>query len=100
MNSNARNILLRNSIFGWIAVGTGLLLLIPLIAMQVTTEVAWSGMDFVVMGLLLFVCASGFVIIVRKLSPRRRLLVGAAFVAAFLYLWAELAVGIFTDWGS
>jgi hypothetical protein len=33
-------------------------------------------------------------------ARRRRMLVGIMFLAVFVYIWAELAVGIFTDLGS
>lgn len=44
---------LRKSAFV-IALTTGLLLLVPLVAMQFTDEVDWGGGDFVVAGGLLF----------------------------------------------
>ncbi|MCE7031423.1 hypothetical protein LY625_02085 [Lysobacter sp. GX 14042] len=92
--------LVRNSVFLWIALGTGLLLLSPLVAMQFTPEVVWTRSDFLVMGVLLFGIASLFVFLARKVQRRHRLLVGLACAAVFLWIWAELAVGVFTDWGS
>ncbi len=82
-----------------IGAGTVALLLVPLIAMQFTNEVNWTGRDFAAMGVLILV--SGFLLDLawRKAGKYR---VGAliAVVALFFYLWAELAVGIFTNWGS
>ena len=56
--------------------------------------------DFIVMGCLLFGMSSLYVLAARKLPRERRLFVGVMFVAAFLYIWAELAVGIFTSLGN
>lgn len=86
--------------FAWVALATGVLLLVPLGAMQVTTEVNWTLGDFITMGLLLFAAGSALVMIARKVSPRRRLAAGMLVTAVFLYIWAELAVGIFTHLGS
>ena len=90
----------RNSIFVRIVLATCAALLVPLIAMQITPEVAWSPTDFLVMGTLLFGIASLFVLAARRTPRRHRLLLGGAFVAVFLYVWAELAVGVFTNLGS
>ena len=100
VDSKANGLIMRNSVFVWIAVGTGLILLIPLIAMQFTSEVNWNRIDFVVMGLLLFTSGSAFVLISRKIPRRRRILTGIVIAMAFLYVWAELAVGIFTNLGD
>ena len=100
MSLKSKDTIMRNSIFVWIALATGLILLIPLVAMQFTNEVNWDRMDFVVMGLLLFSTGSFFVLIARRFPRRRRVVIGAVFVAAFLYVWAELAVGILTDLGG
>lgn len=100
MNMPAIRFMARNSAFAWIALGSCVLLLVPLAFMQFTTAVNWGAADFIVMGILLFVAGSAFVLVARKVSPRRRLLVGALVLAAFLYIWAELAVGIFTDLDS
>ena len=100
MQRDNDSLIYRNSVFGWIALAAGALLLIPLAGMQLTTEVRWDAVDFIVMGALLFGMASLFVLIARRLPRSRRLLVGGLVIAAFLYAWAELAVGIFTDLGT
>jgi hypothetical protein len=100
MNSRTNDMLMRNSVFLWIAVVTGLLLLIPLLAMQFTSEVNWNIADFIVMGILLFSAASVFVLVSRRSPRRRRVVIGVTVAAAVLYIWAELAVGVFTNLGS
>jgi len=79
---------------------TLVLLSIPLIAMQFTNEVNWTGSDFAIMGLMLLVTGSIAVTIYNRAKPNRRWLLIGAVLALFVYLWAELAVGIFTNWGS
>lgn len=86
--------------FVWIALATGLILLIPLIAMQFTNEVNWTTIDFVVMGILLLGAGSLFVLVSRRSPRKRRVAIGVGIAAAFLFVWAELAVGIFTSLGS
>ena len=73
-----------------------LLLLVPLIAMQVTNEVNWSLPDFVVMGILLFGTGLMCELVMRKVkrTSYRLALVGTILIV-FLLIWAELAVGIF-----
>lgn len=83
----------------WVAICTTILLLIPLTAMQFTGEVNWSKTDFVTMGLLCFGMGSLFVL-VSKIAPQRRLLIGAIVGLLFVYIWIELAVGVFTNLGS
>ncbi len=100
MKQKTNDLLYQNSIFVWIALVTAALLLIPLVAMQFTNEVRWDETDFIVMGSLLFGTASLFVLAARRTVRNRRLLVGVIFLAIFLYVWAELAVGVFTNIGS
>ena len=100
MPQKPRTLIFQNSVFIWIALASGALLLIPLIAMKITNEVAWNLADFIVMGSLVFGMSSVFVLVARKLPRRHRLIVGGAFVAVFLFIWAELAVGVFTNLGS
>jgi len=76
-------------------------LMIPLVAMQFTDEVNWTLLDFVTAGSLLFGSALVYELATRKMTNTKyRLAVGVAVTAALLYLWVELAVGIFTNWGS
>ena len=100
MNQKMNDAVAQNSVFLWIAIATAAILLIPLVAMQFTSEVRWDMADFIVMGALLFGMASLFVVAARTTARRHRKLIGLIFVAAFLYIWAELAVGIFTNFGS
>jgi hypothetical protein len=100
MINNQDDVLMRDSVFLWIALGTGLLLLLPLLAMQVTAEVNWTLSDFATMGVLLFGTGTIFVLAARKVNKKYRVAVAIATAAACLYLWAELAVGIFTTWGT
>ena len=100
MDPRNNEAIMRNNVFVWIALGTGLILLIPMIAMQFTDEVNWDTKDFIVMGFLLLSTASLFVLVSRRAPRRRRVVIGIMFAAAFLYIWAELAVGVFTNLGS
>ena len=93
-------LLQRNDIFIWIAAATVVLLLLPFTAMQLSTEMSWSGADFMLMGILLFSSAGIFVLLARYVSPAKRLWLGLAIAAALLYCWVELAVGIFFNLGS
>ncbi len=75
---------------------TGILLMIPLIAMQFTSEVNWNVMDFIIAGVLLM--STGLIInyIQRKLIPKKyRTLIIISVVILLFLLWSELAVGIF-----
>jgi hypothetical protein len=82
-------------LFG-IVLTVAFLLLIPLIAMQFTNEVAWTLSDFVIMGVLLLGTGLMCELIIRKVKKTeyRIVICGAVLVALFL-VWAELAVGIF-----
>lgn len=94
------DVMMQNRIFSWILLATALILTVPLVAMQFSDEVVWTISDFFVMGVLLFGTGSLFVLTARRVSRKRRLALGAVFLAALLYVWAELAVGVFTNIGS
>lgn len=80
---------------GRIVLVSALLLLVPLIAMQFTDEVAWTLGDFVVMGALLAGAGLAYELATRKIgSTAYRIAVGVAVVAGFLLAWALLAVGL------
>ena len=79
-----------------VVLATALLLLLPLVAMQFTGEVAWTLSDFLIAGALLAGTGLAFVISMRKLSTTRsRLAAGVALALALLLVWMELAVGVF-----
>ena len=87
------------------ALGAGLILLIPL-ALQLTIGTGvdgqgwnWKLSDFIVIGALLFVAGLG-IDIARRRMGKYRVLGIMAVVLGFLWLYAELAVGVFTNWGS
>ncbi|MGZ8290475.1 MAG: hypothetical protein ACXW2U_06800 [Telluria sp.] len=76
---------------------TALLLLLPLVAMQFTSEVNWTAGDFAAAAALLLGTAFVYVLASRKVTgARTRLLVGAGCMFVLLVVWAELAVGIFS----
>lgn len=81
--------------FAILAVVTAGLLLIPFFAMQYSDQVNWSLFDFVVMGLLIFAAGTSYILLSRKASKSRKLLIGAGVLLIFLIIWVELAVGIF-----
>lgn len=75
---------------------TGMVLLLPLVAMQLTGEVVWTGFDFAVAGALLLGTGLAYAFATRKLHDKRqRLLIGAGLLAVFMGIWVEMAVGIF-----
>jgi hypothetical protein len=79
-----------------ILLAVGLLLLIPLIAMQFTTEVNWTLSDFVVMGILLLGTGLMCELVMRKVKKfGHRIALCAVILLAFFVIWVELAVGIF-----
>lgn len=85
---------IQKPLFG-VAIATGLLLLIPVVAMQFTTEVAWGPGDFVAAAVLLF--GAGAAIVMSRShvkSAGRRALLTAAIALFFGLVWAELAVGL------
>lgn len=90
----------KNTAFAWVAAGTVAMLLVPLLAMQFTADVRWGAADFIIMGSLLFAMGSLFVLVARKAPRKHRLIIGGLFILVFLYIWVELAVGLFTNLGS
>lgn len=74
----------------------GLLLSIPLIAMQFSTEVNWTISDFFTMGILLFGTVLIIELIFRNVKNlKNRIIFCTIALFIFLLVWAEMAVGIF-----
>ncbi|MBF8965550.1 hypothetical protein I0P70_20030 [Pontibacter sp. FD36] len=79
-----------------IVLGVALLLCIPLIAMQFTSEVDWDLRDFVIMGILLLSTGLAAEFVIRKVrNNESRLVIIGIILLIFFLIWAELAVGIF-----
>lgn len=79
----------------YVAAGTAAILLVPLVAMQVTSEVVWTLSDFLLMGAVLMGFGTAFVFAARFVKTRQhRMLLGAAMTLLTMFIWAELAVGV------
>lgn len=71
------------------------LLLVPLIAMQLTAEVNWTLFDFVVAGVLLLGTGLLCEFVMRKVNNKRyRVIICVVILVILLLIWLELAVGI------
>lgn len=76
-----------------LALITGFLLLIPLVAMQFTDEVAWTLSDFVVAGILLFGTGLTYKLVTRKSDETvYRVAVGLALATGFFLIWAAVII--------
>ena len=72
------------------------ILLIPFIAMQLSNEVNWGLLDFIVAGVLLL--GAGFIVdfVIRKVPKiNYRITIIVTLLILLFLIWAELAVGIF-----
>lgn len=84
-----------------VALVTAAILMIPLVAMQFTSEVNWTFSDFVAAGILLAFTGLVLTFALRWFRTTRSRLFAAGLIGlGFLYCWAEMAVGIFTNIGS
>jgi len=78
-----------------IVLATAFILLLPLLAMQITDEVVWDLADFAVAAILLVGTGLMYELVVRKGGNiAYRAAVGVALAAALLLVWMALAVGI------
>lgn len=94
--SNTSPVAIRGSAWRWLGWGGALgLLLLPLVAMQFSDEVRWSGSDFLVFGTMLGI-AGGSIEVAVRMSTHAAYRCGAALaaLAGFLLVWINLAVGI------
>ena len=74
----------------------GLLLLIPMIAMQLRDEVNLSFFDFIIMGVMLSITSLTIGIIIKKINYfKYRNIFITMIVMIFFLIWAELEVGLF-----
>jgi hypothetical protein len=97
MGSGRRGSRWRTAVWGT----AGLILLLPLLAMQFTEEVAWDLADFALFGAMLFVACGTYELAARVTgSTSYRAAVGVALATAFILVWMNLAVGIIGDEGN
>lgn len=93
-NGNRRG-LLRMTV--WMVL-IGVILAIPLVAMQYTEEVAWTTFDFIAAGGMLGAAALTYELTtMNKVSPAYRAAVALAVGTAFALVWANGAVGVLGD---
>lgn len=86
--------MLRIAGWGFVAV----LLILPAVAMQFTSEVDWSVSDFIVMGAILGSVGLGTEFLVRRSgSTAYRIAAVLAMATAFLTIWVNLAVEMIGD---
>lgn len=84
-----------------IALVVALLLLIPLLAMQFSSEVNWDLSDFVIMGTVLLGIGISYELVARRSSRTvYRIAFGTGLVGAFLLFWVNGAVGIIGNEGQ
>lgn len=77
------------------------ILAIPFIGNQVSSEWDWKFFDFLIIGMLISVTGFFIELVRCKVKDKTsRMLIVAALVIGALLVWAELAVGIFTNLGS
>ena len=77
-------------------IGSGALLLVPLIGSQFSQEVNWSGFDYIVAAILLG--GTSFVldfVLDKAKNKQSRWAWGIIVLLALALVWAELAVGVF-----
>lgn len=80
----------------FVAIVTGLILLIPAIAMQFTDDVKWTLSDFIIMGLLIFTAGTVYVFGSRQAKNlKHKVMIGLCIAAVLIAIWIELAVGVF-----
>lgn len=78
-----------------LAIITAAILMIPVVAMQVSEGWNWSGFDFVFAGTLIFGTGLAYLLI-SKIWPSTeyRIATGLALLTGFLLIWINSAVGI------
>lgn len=88
--------MLLNKRFYSILIIAGFILLLPLIAMQFTSEVNWSFSDFLIAGTLLLTAGLLCELILQKVKNKEFKMIFCFAIILLLFLvWAELAVGLF-----
>lgn len=74
--------------------GTVTILMVPFLG-----KWPWSPSDFIVMGTMIFITGLMLNLTSKKMGKYKVTAI-IVIILMFLWLWAELAVGVFTNWGS
>ena len=86
---------MKNSAFIYYALSP---LLIPLVANQISEQVNWNAMDFIIMGIFLIFSAYWIQKVIKKIKSKSKKVVFISLIMLiFLLLWIEMAVGIFNS---
>lgn len=86
----------QNKRLSGIVMGVLLLLLVPLVAMQFTDQVVWSGADFLIAAILLLSAGLLCEFVLRNVhSSRGKIWICVLIVCGVALVWIELAVGLF-----
>jgi hypothetical protein len=81
----------------WVS-AAALILLLPLVAMQLTDQVAWDAADFAFAAILLFGAGATYEFLARNTaSAAYRAAVGVALATAVVLVWINAAVGLIGD---
>ena len=87
---------IRPKFLGRTALVVVVVLLVPLLAMQFTEEVAWDLVDFAIAGALLFGVGLAYELLAgRRGNAAYRVAIGAVITVALVLVWVQLAVHIF-----
>lgn len=82
--------------FASIVIAVFFLLMIPFVAMQFSSEINWSVLDFLIAGILLLTAGLLIDFVLRSVKAlSKRLTFIIAVLLVLLLVWAELAVGVF-----
>lgn len=77
------------------------LVLIVILALPYLLSAPWTMFDYVVATLFLFGVGYTFDLVTTKLtSQKKKIIAASCILVVALYIWAELAVGVFTSLGS
>ena len=86
---------MKNSAFIYYALSP---LLVPLVANQISEQVNWNAMDFIIMGIFLIFSAYWIQKVIKKIKSKSKKVVFISLILLiFLLLWIEMAVGIFNS---
>lgn len=81
--------------FTYPAIATGLILLVPLIAMQFSEDVVWTLSDFILAGIMIFGTGITHTLVTRKSEKiAYKVAVGFALFTGLFLIWSNLAVGL------